>query len=52
MYLESVSLGEHFKHVYMATPLSVLKKVTKNGTFARKNNEAIGQKKNWHKGTS
>ena len=37
IYLESILPGERYKHIYMATPLSVLKNIyTKNGTSARK----------------
>ena len=34
---------ESYKHIYMATPLSVLKKA-KNGTLPEKNNGATGLK--------
>ena len=43
IYIESVSPGEHHEHVYMATPLSVLKKIAKIDTFARNKNGAKPQ---------
>ena len=50
IYLESVSPGESLKYVYMATPLSALKKQkqTKNGTFTRNKNVTIGLKIGMH----
>ena len=46
VYLESLSLGEHHEHVYMATSLPYLKKKkkAKNVTFARKCNGATDLK--------
>ena len=35
IYLESVSPGKHYEHVYMATPTSVFLKI---GTFCQKKN--------------
>ena len=49
IYLESMSPGELYKHIYVATPLSVFPK--KNGTFARKINRVTGLKL-WHADTT
>ena len=46
---ESVSPGECYKHIYMATPLSVEKKA-KNGIFFQKKDGATGLKL-WHANT-
>ena len=45
IYLESLSPGERHKHIYMATPHSVLI-IAKSGTFARKKNGATDLKLN------
>ena len=50
IYLESVSPGELHEHIYMATPLSVLK-TNKNDTLVRKKNGARGLKL-WHSETN
>ena len=41
IYLESVSQWERHEHVYVATPLSVLKKHNKNDIFCQKKKERM-----------